>query len=84
MIWVLPLPAVLVGDLNSSAAGTRAPGTSYAHLLDAGYIDIWTQANRDEPGLTADHPKDLRSDTLELNRRIDLILLRPVSTRFFY
>jgi len=31
--------------------------------------------------LTADHPKDLRSDEVEFNRRIDLILVRPALGR---
>ena len=35
------------------------------------------RANPDEAGWTADHPKSLRSETVELNRRIDLILVRP-------
>ncbi len=71
------LPTVLVGDLNSPGV-PRAEGvtltSSYQQLLDAGFVDLWTRANPTDPGFTCCHDGLLRNETVEFDRRIDLVL----------
>lgn len=68
------LPVVLVGDMNSNAAGK---GLAYGILIDSGgFEDAWSTANPGEPGLTCCHDADLRNDLVDLRSRIDLILVR--------
>ena len=73
------LPVVLVGDFNSRADGGNT--SSYADLVAAGFTDLWARANPLEPGLTCCHADDLRNETDDLNRRIDLIFVRPAPGR---
>lgn len=70
-------PVILVGDLN-----TRAPdGITYNTFLGAAYADTWDHrvGSDDETGFTANHPPDLRSETVNLEKRIDFILVRNVA-----
>ena len=70
-------PVILVGDLN-----TRAPeGITYNTFLGAAYADAWDHrvGSDDETGFTANHPDDLRSETVNLEKRIDFILVRNVA-----
>lgn len=67
-------PVILVGDLNTPAAG----GAVYQMFLDAGYIDAWTrnQEKGEGEGLTSGHDSDLRNTEVNLTKRIDFILVR--------
>jgi len=67
-------PVILVGDLN-----TAAPfGDTYVYLLSEGYVDAWTRNNVRPriPGYTAGHDSDLRNEVVDLDERIDLIMVR--------
>jgi hypothetical protein len=67
------LPIILVGDLN-----TEAPtGDTYQTLLFNGYVDAWTenQVRPKIPGYTSGHDSDLRNVTVDLDERIDLIMV---------
>ena len=64
-----PHPIILVGDFNSPADGTGT--ATYGNLIAGGFVDAFQHANPGEAGYTCCHPEDLRSDTVELNRRID-------------
>lgn len=67
-------PIVLVGDLN-----THAPtGETYQLLLANGYIDAWTTRHRRGEGFTCCHASDLMNAEVNFDRRIDLIMGRPV------
>jgi endonuclease/exonuclease/phosphatase family metal-dependent hydrolase len=66
------LPLVLVGDLNSPADGT---GSTYNHLIAAGFVDGWVQAGLGE-GQTCCQAPDLLNSTSTFDRRIDLVLFR--------
>jgi endonuclease/exonuclease/phosphatase family metal-dependent hydrolase len=84
----IELPIIMVGDFNSN--GNQQPGLpdltpTYPHLIEAGFQDTWTALNSGDPGNTCCHAPDLRNITLELNRRLDLVLTRgaitPISAR---
>lgn len=68
------LPVILVGDLN-----TPAPtGDTYKTLLFNGYVDAWTR-NLERPripGYTSGHDSNLRNETVDLDERIDLIMVK--------
>jgi hypothetical protein len=68
------LPVVLVGDLN-----TPAPtGATYQTLVFNGYVDAWTRnlVRPKIPGYTSGHASDLRNATVDLDERIDLIMIK--------
>ncbi|MDH5385567.1 MAG: hypothetical protein OEY18_12740 [Candidatus Aminicenantes bacterium] len=68
------LPIILVGDLN-----TEAPtGDTYQMLLNNNYVDAWTRNNvRPKiPGYTSNHDADLRNEVVDLDERIDLIMVK--------
>jgi endonuclease/exonuclease/phosphatase family metal-dependent hydrolase len=68
------LPIILVGDLN-----TPAPtGDTYQTLLFNGYVDAWTQnlVRPRIPGYTSGHDSNLRNATVDLDERIDLIMVK--------
>ncbi|HET9219703.1 MAG TPA: endonuclease/exonuclease/phosphatase family protein [Terriglobia bacterium] len=69
-------PVVLVGDFNSDANGNYSPAT-YALLTGPGHFsDAWSEANRNQPGLTWGHD-DLLADKNHLfSLRLDLVLFR--------
>jgi endonuclease/exonuclease/phosphatase family metal-dependent hydrolase len=73
------LPVIMVGDFNSNAnrePGVRDYTSTYPELIAAGFHDVWAIANPDDPGNTCCHARDLRNSTSDLNRRIDLFLIR--------
>ena len=73
------LPVIMVGDFNSNAnqqPSVRDYTSTYPELIAAGFHDVWAIANPDNPGNTCCHARDLRNSTSELNRRIDLFLIR--------
>lgn len=72
---------ILVGDLNSDAAG--APGSpswtpTYDAALAAGFVDAWTQSAQHprDPGLTCCQEPDLLNGPSVLDQRLDLVLVR--------
>jgi hypothetical protein len=68
------LPVIVVGDLN-----TPAPeGPVYNTFLNEFYLDAWDLRSngRNEPGFTSNHDNDLLNEFVDLNERIDLILVR--------
>jgi len=75
----LSMPLVMVGDFNSAADRSRTP--TYGNLVDAGFVDVWEQANSGAPGYTCCHDDDLRNEEVDFNRRIDLIFVYPTSAR---
>ncbi len=73
------LPVIMVGDFNSNAnrqPSVRDYTSAYPELIAAGFHDVWAIANPDHPGNTCCHARDLLNSTSELNRRIDLLLIR--------
>jgi len=67
------LPVIMVGDFNSPA-----PNNQTYNFLTAEFEDAWLHnvlPNEGE-GFTAPHDYDLLNTTVNLNRRIDLVLVR--------
>ena len=74
------LPVVLVGDFNSGPRISGGTGTqTYPLLVDAGFIDVWSRANKRADGFTCCHAELLDNPVADFNRRIDLILVRDAS-----
>ncbi|CAM4103344.1 endonuclease/exonuclease/phosphatase family protein [Bacillus luti] len=67
------LPLILLGDLNSNAAGTGTP--TYGNLINAGFQDVWTEVGKGQ-GFTCCQNPDLLNAVSSLNRRIDFILFK--------
>jgi hypothetical protein len=68
------LPTIIVGDLNTPAPN----GTTYQTFLDHGYVDSWTR-NQVRPrilGNTSGHDPLLRNTDVDLEKRIDFIMVR--------
>jgi hypothetical protein len=69
------LPAVYVGDFNTSANDPTDPTfATYQALSTSGLIDTWTAANPGNPGDTCCQAPDLMNPVSQLNQRGDLIL----------
>lgn len=67
------LPVILVGDLNTPAPD----GTTYQFLGAQGYVDMWGRnLEHVSSGFTCCHDADLSNPTVNLEKRIDLILVR--------
>ena len=66
------LPTVLVGDLNSPAPA----GSTYAKMLEEGFVDAWTTSRPNDAGFTWGHAADLRNPEPTLTERIDFVLTR--------
>jgi len=67
-------PVIMVGDFN-----TQAPtGLTYNEVLNAGYLDIWTENNlQDNPdGFTFGHAPDLLNEEANFWERIDFIFVK--------
>jgi hypothetical protein len=79
------LPIVLVGDFNSGPSKEQPIpliGSPYDQLVEAGYIDAWVErkgprAHSGDPGFTCCQNEDLLNSVSELDKRIDLIWIRP-------
>ena len=73
--WTRPgdpsLPTIVTGDMNSAADGSDTP--TYGNYIDAGYVDAWGPTRR---GYTCCQPEDLTNTRSELERRVDVILLK--------
>ena len=67
-----------MGDFNSAA--DRSVTATYGNLVGAGFADVWDRANPADPGYTCCHAEDLLNSEPDLDRRIDLIFIRPVGT----
>jgi hypothetical protein len=67
------LPTILLGDFNTG------PGELvYEVIKGYGFVDAWTrnQVQPPFPGFTSGHDSDLRNTVVDLDHRIDLILVR--------
>jgi len=73
--WTLPgdptLPTIVTGDMNSAADGSDTP--TYGNFIDADFVDAWGPRRR---GYTCCQPEHLLNRRSELDRRVDVILLR--------
>jgi len=75
------IPVVLVGDLNTRADGSTTP--TYATLLDAGYVDLWTRRlGRPDEGFTCCHAADLLNPVQQFYERVDFVLVRNETVVF--
>jgi hypothetical protein len=68
------LPVVLVGDFNSRADGTGTP--TYDNLIGAGFKDAWSATHPRDLGNTWGHDANLLNTTVDLTKRLDLVLYR--------
>jgi endonuclease/exonuclease/phosphatase family metal-dependent hydrolase len=68
------LPTIIVGDLNTPAPD----GITYQTFLEHGYVDSWTinQVRPRIPGNTSGHDPLLRNTEVDLEKRIDFIMVR--------
>jgi endonuclease/exonuclease/phosphatase family metal-dependent hydrolase len=66
-------PLVVVGDLNSPADGAGTP--TYGLMLQAGFVDSWSELNPDD-GFTCCQQGDLLNSASTLSERIDFVLFR--------
>jgi hypothetical protein len=72
-----PLPIVVVGDFNTAAnLATDPTNVIYKNFVRAGFVDVWTKANPNDPGLTCCRPADLKDSNGVLTIRNDLIFVR--------
>ena len=84
------VPQIPVGDYNSapvdpvtiSVPSPPFPVTSvvppYHQMTAAGFVDIWTLDDEDDPGFTSSQASDLSNLTSILDKRIDLIFANQV------
>lgn len=68
------LPTIFVGDFNSRADGTGT--ATYGVLTGDGFTDAWSVTHPGEPGNTYGHAENLLNETVNLDRRLDLVLFR--------
>lgn len=68
------LPTILLGDLNSKADGTGT--NSYAQIVGAGFVDVWSSTHPGDPGFTCCHEETLDNPTSGHDERIDLVLTK--------
>lgn len=70
----------IIGDLNSDAtkeAGHPKWTPTYGMLMDAGFVDAWTERTGDEEiGYSCCQDPDLQNGASLLDQRLDLVLLR--------
>lgn len=67
-------PIVLTGDFNSDAFTSDTP--TYGMLLEAGFADVWPQANPRERGATCCNGEMLDDPVPPDEKRLDFVLLR--------
>jgi hypothetical protein len=53
---------------------------TYKAAIDAGFTDAWLEARMADPGFTCCQNANLSNATTGLNQRIDLVLLRGITT----
>jgi endonuclease/exonuclease/phosphatase family metal-dependent hydrolase len=77
------LPVVFVGDFNVVANQPSDPTfTTYQALINAGLVDAWQLKRSADPGYTCCQLPTVDNATTNLNRRIDLVLIRgPIEVR---
>jgi endonuclease/exonuclease/phosphatase family metal-dependent hydrolase len=71
------LPVIMAGDFNivaDSSLDLSFPG--YQAIINAGFTDAWRSKRGADPGFTAHQAENLLNPTSQLDRRIDLVLLR--------
>ena len=72
-----PLPVIFAGDFNATASDRTDPTfATYQGILDAGFVDAWSETHARNPGFTCCQAVDLRNADPTLSIRIDLVLLR--------
>jgi endonuclease/exonuclease/phosphatase family metal-dependent hydrolase len=75
------LPTVLSGDFNARADSASDPTYPvYKAMIDAGFTDAWLKARVADPGFTCCQNANLNNATTALNQRIDLVMLRGISS----
>lgn len=75
------LPVVLSGDFNARAdLATDPTYPTYKAAIDAGFTDAWLKARMADPGFTCCQNANMNNATTALNSRIDLVLLRGVTS----
>ncbi|MBI2979254.1 MAG: endonuclease/exonuclease/phosphatase family protein [Chloroflexi bacterium] len=70
------LPVILVGDLNSAAAGSGFATPTYGNIIAAGFSDAWSTANPGVSGFTWGQAELLDNASSLLSARIDFVLFR--------
>jgi endonuclease/exonuclease/phosphatase family metal-dependent hydrolase len=71
------LPVVFVGDFNVVAnSGLDPTFPVYQKFINAGFVEAWPLKRAPDPGLTCCQAANLLNPTSQVDRRIDLILLR--------
>jgi endonuclease/exonuclease/phosphatase family metal-dependent hydrolase len=75
------LPVLLSGDFNTRADSAADPSyPTYKAAIDAGFADAWLMARLADQGFTCCQNPNLSNATTALNQRIDLVLLRGVTS----
>lgn len=75
------LPVILSGDFNARAdLATDPTYPTYKAAIDAGFTDAWLKARMADPGFTCCQNPSLSNATTALSKRIDLVLLRGVTS----
>jgi endonuclease/exonuclease/phosphatase family metal-dependent hydrolase len=71
------LPTIFAGDFNANASNpVDSTHLIYQKLIDAGFIDAWTEERGSDPGFTCCQDPNLLNAQSKLDKRIDLVLLR--------
>jgi hypothetical protein len=71
------LPVILAGDFNANAANPADPTfATYQILLNAQFLDAWSQANPSAVGFTCCQAANLLNPASALDRRVDLVMFR--------
>jgi hypothetical protein len=68
------LPLIFAGDFNSNANAFDT--ATYGNLIDAGFVDAWSQIDPLDPGYTCCEAANLLNANPSLDTRIDLVLMR--------
>jgi endonuclease/exonuclease/phosphatase family metal-dependent hydrolase len=70
-------PVVFAGDFNAKANNpSDETFKTYRILIDAGFVDTWTQVHPSNPGFTCCQAPNLLNANSTLTDRIDLVLFR--------
>jgi endonuclease/exonuclease/phosphatase family metal-dependent hydrolase len=70
----ISLPLIFAGDFNSNANAFDT--ATYGNLIDAGFVDAWSQIDPLDPGYTCCEAANLLNANPSLDTRIDLVLMR--------